>query len=49
MDNLAIILAIGTGFTFVCLFAVKRRAVRKFLGFMLIMLIIGFAVALLSK
>ena len=49
MNDLAMLLAIGTGATFVCLFLVKRSAVRKFLGFMLIMLIIGLALALLSR
>ena len=50
-DNLAMLILLGTGFTFVCLFGMVKStgAIRKFLGFMLIMLVIGIAVALLSE
>ena len=49
MNDISMLLAIGAGATFVCLFMVKHSAVKKFLVFLLIMLIIGIAVGLLSK
>lgn len=48
MDNVVTILSICSGATFVCLLLVKRKPVQYFLGFLLIMFLVGLAVKLLA-
>lgn len=49
MNDLVTLLGIGSCATFVCLFLVKRKSVKKFLTFLLILLIIGIVISALSR
>ena len=47
MNDLEIIIALGTCATFVCIFLVKKKAIKIYLAFQMLMLIIGLVIIML--